>query len=457
MELFERANPIPDPDTYVVDPDPDRAMQADPYRVATIAIDSATEPPSAPRRRWLLPAIAAATIALVVGGLVVFLPEDETTPSDKPSTTTPPTTAPPTTQPSIAPSTGSAVIDGFFDAYNAGDLDAVLATITDDAVISEVYDGAEPNPDGPLIQAPQQHLGWKLTRGESLGEPTCVAATPRSADAMSMRCEYVTDGLLQVPAGTPIPTRTLFTIADGKISEIHQGYGDPTYSSHEFTFGRWLFRDYPDMWAALFGAINSNEEAAEQGQLRAQWFERLTDECRGAPFDHGVCGTWGDDPVISGEEYHQFQRELESIQWTSKDGGGYSRADCDPHFVYYFEPTGGTAQGLNLFGFLHERAGFADLYGQALPGTSPTQARIALDQITDSISCYRTEGIVQIEELPPSIPAHGFIIDDDYSIFAVTDPRGGLAWMHLRDGLVTPEIVAELAEVAVTLLADVIP
>jgi hypothetical protein len=136
MELFERANPIPDPDTYVVEPDPDRIMQDD--RDPMITIDPTNEHSPRSRHRWLLPAIAAAAVVvIVVAGLIVFAGDDDAPiPADTPA---PVTTVPPssTTPDAVDELDATDVVAGFFDAFNSGDIDAVLAHLTDDVVVRE--------------------------------------------------------------------------------------------------------------------------------------------------------------------------------------------------------------------------------------------------------------------------------------------------------------------------------
>lgn len=452
MELFERANPIPDPDTYRVEPDLDRIMATHPDRVPKLGLDSASEPPRAHRRTWMLPAVAAAAVAIVVVGLLVLVPESESTPSvDSPST------APPSSE----PVTDRSVIEGFFDAYNTGDVETLLAGLTDDFVLSKEYDASEPDPDSAPLSRAQQRLTTRLERGERLRDHTCAAAASPTADTRAIRCEYVTDQLAEDADSSPIPTRTLFIIDDGKISEIHQNYGDP--ADFEYAFGRWVFLDYPDMWAPLFAATDSQREATEQRQLRTQWFERFTEECGRGDRERGTCGTDAAGPTMPSAKLEELHLELTSIQWTPGCCGYSDRPDCDPPFSRgYIDGTRLDEGARGSLGFPYRRAGFANLFADVWPNVSPDQAQIVLDQLAESISCFRADRdpevpVERVEELPQSVPAHGFIVNDNYSIFTVTNPRGGLVWMYLRDGPVTLEIVAELAEVAGAFLDEVMP
>ena len=95
LDVFERANPVPDPDAVVVEPDPSRFLADLLGRDPTeIRVDSDGRRPTASTRRWLLPAVAA-TVAVGVVGLAAVVRNDST--SEAPAATTPSDTSPSTT------------------------------------------------------------------------------------------------------------------------------------------------------------------------------------------------------------------------------------------------------------------------------------------------------------------------------------------------------------------------
>jgi ketosteroid isomerase-like protein len=86
-----------------------------------------TEDPPTTRRRWLLPGLAAAAAAIaIIVGVTIFAQDDETAV----------TTASDATQLSTASDASPAdVYDAYIAAFNADDLDAVMALFADDAVV----------------------------------------------------------------------------------------------------------------------------------------------------------------------------------------------------------------------------------------------------------------------------------------------------------------------------------
>jgi ketosteroid isomerase-like protein len=79
------------------------------------------------RRRWLVPGLAAAAAAIaIVVGVTIFAQDDETEVS----------TATDATEVSVASDASAAeVFDAYIAAFNADDLDAVMALFADDAVV----------------------------------------------------------------------------------------------------------------------------------------------------------------------------------------------------------------------------------------------------------------------------------------------------------------------------------
>lgn len=275
MELFERANPVPDLDAVHVEFGADRFLTSRLDESSTMIMIEPNSTPERPhQRRWVWPALAAAiTLAVVAAGLVI-INSDDTTPADTPTPTT--TQAPTTTTPDTGdalPAAGDmAVVDAFFGAYNDGDTDGVLATVAPDVLVTETYRRGLPSPDGEPYTDWDQRLAWNHAQGEILTEPTCRLADDQPPAGATLDCAYTTlDVVVQAVSGTPIPTQAWFTVADGVITEIHQGYGKPDFASLGGPFADWMEETHPEITGAGFSDWKSLDEAVEHGRIRVQW------------------------------------------------------------------------------------------------------------------------------------------------------------------------------------------
>jgi len=94
--------------------------------------DRATAEITEPRRpSWLLRTLTAAAVILLIGGTVLVLDrEDETITAD--TSATPEGSG---SVPATAPAGPMAVIESYGEAYNSGDIDAVMAFFSEESVI----------------------------------------------------------------------------------------------------------------------------------------------------------------------------------------------------------------------------------------------------------------------------------------------------------------------------------
>lgn len=298
MELFERANPVPDPEILDVEPDVDRDLVADSLECTTMSIDEPTDRP-APKtgRRRAVPALAAAVVAVVlVGGLALVAAEDDDpVPADRPAPVTtllaPVTTLQATTR-GIGDSPGpedAALIERFFVANNDGDTDAVMALLAPDVRITDIHDSVTglPAPGYPPLDVFEHEVleAWRHGQGTIFGTPACVVLDPevlgRQAasvawepprDRTTVDCSYeLSDALVQAVDGTPVPVRAFLTIEDGTIAQFHLNYGRPGFATLREPFERWLEREHPEAEAALCCGGETRASAARRGAARAAW------------------------------------------------------------------------------------------------------------------------------------------------------------------------------------------
>ena len=239
------------------------AQTGEPIRPDYAEVEPMPTTTSDRQRRWLFPAVAAAVILVLALGALALTRDSETTPAATPE------------------QKARAVVDSFFDANNAGDTDGVLELVADDVLVTEnslaVLTEEEgwvpvPDPSDGNYTDWDQRLAWNHAQGERLDDLECVVAAEQPSDGVTLQCDYHTrDAVILAIDETPIPTRTLFTVIDGELTAIHQGYGDPDFATFGESFGRWMDINHPDVEGVYFGEWTSREEAEEHGRLRAQW------------------------------------------------------------------------------------------------------------------------------------------------------------------------------------------
>lgn len=181
-----------------------------------------------------------------------------------------------------------AVVGAYFEAFNAGDADAVLSLMSTDATVASGF-GSGPvdfveEADGGEWE---KSLAWATAQGTVLTAPSCTVADDQPADGMTFSCDYETlDAPTQAVDALPIPTTTSFTITSLRISDIQQTF-NPSNTGVDFLhvgrpFHGWLAANHPDLtclavsersascdnWA---GSFTSVEKATEQGQLVPQY------------------------------------------------------------------------------------------------------------------------------------------------------------------------------------------
>lgn len=298
-------------------------------RVAHVVVEPSGAPSRPDRRRWVL--VAAAAVILAVGlvvGLAVI--GDDTAPSDTP-TSAPPVSAPPTTPASDdndrPPSpVDAAVVEEYFGAYNADDTDRVLAMLAPDAVVSETYGGMRPDPDNDPMSAAdfEPSIAWNHAQGEELTEPDCHVAEEQPVTGVRLDCTYTTrDALVQALDATAVPTRTLITIVDGQITELHHSYGSPDFAFYGQQFDAWMEENHPDVDGALCCAGDTRDESVARGELRAQWAQQwasalaAADDASAGPAPEPAMTVPALAAPVDGETQ---QSVVGNITWTRVDG-----------------------------------------------------------------------------------------------------------------------------------------
>lgn len=196
----------------------------------------------------------------------------ETTASSIAATTT--TTAPITTTTTGVPAFSSddalSVTDAYFEAYNAGDVEAVRGLFALDATVAGSADLEEFLRDWELISA------WDWAQGvvSILGE--CVADQTDGAP-ITVRCEYTDHQYIAQAVGAPpVPwTMTISFDEDGKISTFRENLGQPDYNTVNTPFNAWMRANHPED-AGKVGCCGGDtvEESEAFGTLRSEYADK---------------------------------------------------------------------------------------------------------------------------------------------------------------------------------------
>ena len=184
--------------------------------------------PSASVMRWA----AALVLFIGVAGGVIFAAQDDT----------------PTNVASEGP---IAVVDLYFDAFNAGDVDAVLLLLTPEATLTERFGSV-----GEFSQL--DRLEWEQELTDSLAQETvltphdCTEANDPPAGVTIFVCEYgLRNALTQAVDAPSIPVITTFSVTPaGKINEIQVNYNEAE-TGIDFVhvgrpFGQWMQANHPE-------------------------------------------------------------------------------------------------------------------------------------------------------------------------------------------------------------------
>lgn len=136
--LFAEANPIPDADTFDLE-----EMGGTAY-LGTLEIRSSgvtqldTKNEDREKTRQLRPWFLAATLIILAGVAVILMTQgDEAPTATQPEPTAPTNSTPPVSEEpdSSSAATIAATLDAYLSAYNAGDIDGVMALFSEESVV----------------------------------------------------------------------------------------------------------------------------------------------------------------------------------------------------------------------------------------------------------------------------------------------------------------------------------
>jgi hypothetical protein len=171
------------------------------------------------------------------------------------------------TTPSFTGDDALSVADTYFEAYNAGDADAVLALFEPDATFLDNF-GAQTPTDWEI-------LVWSVAQGTALTAPDCTVTEEVSGESITVSCRHSTlDALVQAVDGPPVPIRVTLVIAPEGIREETSIFGSPDFNTVAIPFENWMTENHEeDVGNVGFGNWSSVEEAEQNGILFAQYAE----------------------------------------------------------------------------------------------------------------------------------------------------------------------------------------
>ena len=228
------------------------------------------------RRRRLGPALVGALSVIIAIVVAVALlsgdnePDEQDVVNQSPVTTaTPVTTQPPTTTTASAFTVDEAlaVTDAYFEAYNAGDVEAVLALFEPDATFFNDPFGWQTRADW------EQLLVWNAAQGTTLSPPECTVTAEVPGVSVTVSCPHSNlDVLVQAVDGPPVPINLGLIVTPDGIRNWVSSFGQPDFNTVGIPFEGWMQRNHPeDVSAVGFGNWSSVEEAEQNGVLTAQY------------------------------------------------------------------------------------------------------------------------------------------------------------------------------------------
>ena len=236
------------------------------------------EAPRGSRRPRPGPALAGAAI-MIVAIFVTFAllsSDDEgdvtneglvqtTAPAPTTTVATTTTTASATTTNVLAFSADDAlsVTDAYYEAYNAGDVEAVLALFEPEALFSNNF--------FEWTRADwEQLLVWNAAQGTALSPPDCTVTAEVSGAVVTVSCRHDNlDALVQAVDGPPVPITLSLAVTPDGISAWVRIFGQPfrpDFDTVGIPFDRWMTVNHPeDLEAVGFG--NDLRELPSVGKL----------------------------------------------------------------------------------------------------------------------------------------------------------------------------------------------
>jgi len=226
-------------------------------------------PDTTRNRRGLWAGLTAAVIVLVVGVVAILLPPDGDEPPPPPATNAT-TTAAPTTLPPLSSEDALAAADGFLSAFNAGDVESVLATLAPNASLGFRFLG-EAEQIMPLGEW-ESLLAWDLAQGTQWATPECAVTEQRPNDITVSCSTWKVDTTAEAAENTGVATRLVLRATPDGVTAVMENYSGTDFNAQAPRFERWMDKTYPGALDEVgFGSWSTREEARTAGVRRAEY------------------------------------------------------------------------------------------------------------------------------------------------------------------------------------------
>ena len=207
-------------------------------------------------RLWLA-AAAAAVIIVALTAILLFRPAGDSDVTDDhdrapaPTATSAPTTTIPHT---FTADDARAVMDTYYEAYNIGDIDLVMAQHSDamdSIVVTNCHDvGTLCDPADSLDMISTEHYMAFRAAGAGFADiRVCLVKDEQSQDGIhTIECHYwdYTPVTWQVRVGPGVPIVDTAVVSAAGIEQLKRLVGPPDYRAEAEHFNDWLLRSHPE-------------------------------------------------------------------------------------------------------------------------------------------------------------------------------------------------------------------
>ncbi|MGI9622779.1 MAG: nuclear transport factor 2 family protein [Acidimicrobiales bacterium] len=189
---------------------------------------------------------------------------------------------------------GTTVSDDYFEAWNSGDSEAVMALLATDVVIERTLDDMEdsfvPTVEQVSREDWEKTLAWDHAQGSQYTAHECSTSS-ENGDSTTVVCEFgIRNQLTQAAGSDTVPVVSTMVIVDDEIQQLRLDYGPPDFSLVLTAFGVWMEANHPEVEYFFDGTV---EEAAAAGtrliEYAAEWVQSM--EENGCGFADTTCTT----------------------------------------------------------------------------------------------------------------------------------------------------------------------
>lgn len=131
----------------------------------------------------------------------------------------------------------TAVNDAWFEAYEAGDVAAMIDLYAPDAELPE---------EGLTLEDERLFFEWKVAEGTEMLPRNCTASEVEERDAVAVECEYAQQEYLsRAVDGPAVPHTMTMVVGPHGIERLESDFGDPDFNVYTAPFYAWMQAHHP--------------------------------------------------------------------------------------------------------------------------------------------------------------------------------------------------------------------